>query len=93
MLFELAENLIDKHGFHPTLFPPAVNGTDSTGFYSERHLVQSGKKVPAHGNTLAVQLVIDGMKIQPCRPTFQNARDAIITVRSPLRDFSSERRH
>ncbi|BGO94656.1 hypothetical protein NBRC10512_004915 [Rhodotorula toruloides] len=90
MLFELAENLIDKHGFHPTLFPPAVNGTDSTGFYSERHLVQSGKKVPAHGNTLAVQLVIDGMKIQPCRPTFQNARDAIITADKALTGGENE---
>ncbi|GAA5875949.1 hypothetical protein JCM16303_004052 [Sporobolomyces ruberrimus] len=80
MLFELAENLIDDHGFHPTLFPPAVNSTDSTGYYSEKHLKESKKKVPAHGNTLAVQLVVDGMKLQPCRPSFQNARDAIITA-------------
>ncbi|GAA5997289.1 hypothetical protein JCM5350_000980, partial [Sporobolomyces pararoseus] len=80
MLFELAENLIDDHGFHPTLFPPAVNSTDSTGYYSEQHLKESGKKVPAHGNTLAVQLVVDGMKLQPCRPSFQAARDAILTA-------------
>lgn len=88
MLFELAENLIDDHGFHPTLFPPAVNSTDSTGYYSERHLQESNKKVPAHGNTLAIQLVVDAMKLQPCRPSFQAARDAILTVRfdsfSPL---------
>ncbi|GAA5940279.1 uncharacterized protein JCM15063_002587 [Sporobolomyces koalae] len=80
MLFELAENLIDDHGFHPTLFPPAVNSTDSTGYYSEKHLKESKKRVPAHGNTLAVQLVVDAMKLQPCRPSFQNARDAIITA-------------
>ncbi|GAA6026132.1 hypothetical protein JCM11491_000889 [Sporobolomyces phaffii] len=80
MLFELAENLIDDHGFHPTLFPPAVNATDSTGFYSEKHLKESKRQVPAHGNTLAVQLVVDGMKLQPCRPSFQNARDAILTA-------------
>ncbi|ORX91540.1 hypothetical protein K493DRAFT_325562 [Basidiobolus meristosporus CBS 931.73] len=31
-----------------------------------------------HGNTLALQLVLDGMKLQPCRPKFVDARDAII---------------
>ncbi|GAA5889905.1 hypothetical protein JCM5296_003645 [Sporobolomyces johnsonii] len=80
MLFELAENLMDKHGMHPTLFPPPVNRTDSTDFYSERHLRETGKLVPAHGNTLVIQLVVDAMKLQPCRPSFQNARDAIITA-------------
>ncbi|KAI9140226.1 Fungalysin metallopeptidase-domain-containing protein [Paraphysoderma sedebokerense] len=30
------------------------------------------------GNILAMQLVIDGMKIQPCNPTMVQARDAII---------------
>ncbi|KAI8873389.1 hypothetical protein GQ42DRAFT_166395 [Ramicandelaber brevisporus] len=32
----------------------------------------------SHGNTLALQLVIDGMKLQPCRPSFVAARDAIL---------------
>jgi extracellular elastinolytic metalloproteinase len=30
------------------------------------------------GNTLAFQIVIDGMKLQPCNPTFVSARDAIL---------------
>ncbi|RKP10694.1 Fungalysin metallopeptidase-domain-containing protein [Thamnocephalis sphaerospora] len=30
------------------------------------------------GNTLALQLVVDGLKLQPCRPTFISARDAIL---------------
>ncbi|GAA5826953.1 hypothetical protein JCM11251_002178 [Rhodosporidiobolus azoricus] len=84
MLFEMEENLIDIHGFSPTLFPPPVNGTDDKGYYSERHLAKSGKRVPAHGNTLAIQLVVDGMKLQPCRPSFQNARDAILTADKAL---------
>jgi extracellular elastinolytic metalloproteinase len=105
-LFTLAENLIDDHGFNPSLFPPPVNGTDTNGYYSEDHLAKSGKQVPKHGNTLAVQvrrysspfipsfpslisllpsqLVIDGMKLQPCRPTFQNARDAILAADKAL---------
>ena len=30
------------------------------------------------GNNLALQLVIDGLKLQPCNPTFVEARDAIL---------------
>ena len=32
------------------------------------------------GNNLAIQLVIDGMKFQPCRPGFVDGRDAILTA-------------
>jgi len=34
--------------------------------------------VPKHGNSLVVQLVLNGMKLQTCRPSFFEARDAII---------------
>ncbi|KAJ1958711.1 hypothetical protein GGI12_004667, partial [Dipsacomyces acuminosporus] len=30
------------------------------------------------GNALALQLILDGMKLQPCNPTFTQARDALI---------------
>ena len=30
------------------------------------------------GNNIALQLVMDGLKLQPCRPTFVEARDAIL---------------
>ncbi len=30
------------------------------------------------GNNLAIQLVVDGLKLQPCNPTFVDARDAIL---------------
>jgi len=32
----------------------------------------------AGGNTLALQLVLDGLKLQPCNPGFVDARDAIL---------------
>lgn len=32
------------------------------------------------GNNLAIQLVIDGMKFQPCRPGFVDGRNAILTA-------------
>jgi extracellular elastinolytic metalloproteinase len=34
--------------------------------------------VPKHGNSLIVQLVLDAMKLQQCRPGFFESRDAII---------------
>ena len=30
------------------------------------------------GNNMAIQLVVDGMKLQPCNPGFEDARDAIL---------------
>jgi uncharacterized repeat protein (TIGR01451 family) len=32
------------------------------------------------GNNMAVQLVVDGMKFQPCNPGFVDSRDAILTA-------------
>lgn len=32
------------------------------------------------GNNLAIQLVMDGMKLQPCRPGFVDARDGILAA-------------
>lgn len=32
------------------------------------------------GNNIAMQLVLDGLKLQPCNPTFTDARDAIISA-------------
>lgn len=78
MLYELYWNLVDKHGFTSDWFPPV--DTHPTAFfqwYSKRYLY-SAIKAPKHGNTLTLQLVVDGLKLQPCRPTFIDARDAII---------------
>jgi len=36
------------------------------------------------GNNLAMQLVIDGMKFQPCRPGFVDGRDAILAADAAL---------
>lgn len=36
------------------------------------------------GNTVALQLVLQGMKLQPCQPGFLNARDAILAADSLL---------
>ncbi|PBP18111.1 elastinolytic metalloproteinase Mep [Diplocarpon rosae] len=40
--------------------------------------------VPTDGRFLAMQLIVDGMKLQPCRPDFIHARDAIIDADKAL---------
>ncbi|ODO08638.1 extracellular elastinolytic metalloproteinase [Cryptococcus wingfieldii CBS 7118] len=83
LLFVLNERLIEEYGFSKTLFPP-TNTSESNDFYTATKEASVDSKghpiplIPKHGNTLAFQLIIDGMKLQPCRPSFFDARDAII---------------
>ncbi|KAH7102479.1 Fungalysin metallopeptidase-domain-containing protein [Auriculariales sp. MPI-PUGE-AT-0066] len=80
MLWTVAQKFIAKHGFSSSLFPPSPDSDND--FYRPRPMNSRGEPVgplvPKHGNTLIVQLVIDGMKLQPCRPGFFEARNAII---------------
>ncbi|KAL0566263.1 hypothetical protein V5O48_015751 [Marasmius crinis-equi] len=85
ILWIVQQGLIADHGFSKDLFPPKPhdNGTVPEGdFYRPR----DGDKplIPKHGNTLSVQLVITGMKLQPCQPSFFDARDAIILADQEL---------
>ena len=90
ILWVVSQKLIKKYGFSDTLFPPLPleDGTIPTGdFYRPReHDVNGAPEplVPKHGNTLITQLVINGMKLQPCRPSFFEARDAIIQADQTL---------
>ncbi len=56
VLWELTWDLIDAHGFSPTL-------TDARG---------------AAGNLVALSLVTEALRLQPCRPGFVDARNAIL---------------
>lgn len=84
ILWVVYKGLVKKHGFSDTLFPPqpkADGSIPSGDFYRMREFSAAGKPkalVPKHGNTLSLQLVLNGMKLQPCRPSFFDARDAII---------------
>ncbi|PFH49527.1 hypothetical protein AMATHDRAFT_62981 [Amanita thiersii Skay4041] len=79
MLWVVAQDMIAKHGYSSTLYPPAplADGSIPDGDFFK---AGNGKipRAPKHGNTLMVQLVISAMKLQPCRPSFFDARDAII---------------
>jgi extracellular elastinolytic metalloproteinase len=79
ILYVVSQKLIQKYGFAESLFPPTSvprDGSSEDEGYWRRNA--NGKLVPRHGNSLIVQLVINGMKLQPCRPSFFQARDAII---------------
>ncbi|KAI6016486.1 Fungalysin metallopeptidase-domain-containing protein [Pisolithus marmoratus] len=84
MLWVVSQKLIEKHGFSRTLLPPVPNEGGSmppNDFYRPQKYDSRGNPrplVPKHGNTLFLQLVIEGMKLQPCSPTFFNARTAIL---------------
>ncbi|QRV90299.1 extracellular metalloproteinase MEP [Ceratobasidium sp. AG-Ba] len=79
-LWVVSNKLIEQHGFAGSLFP-----SDDADFY-KTIIHENGVKqlVPAKGNTLALQLVINGMKLQPCNPTFMQGRDAIIAADNSL---------
>lgn len=62
ILYEIVWNLEEKHGYQAVLTPTFRPGTS----------------IPTTGRQLAMKLVLDGMKLQPCNPTFLNARDSIL---------------
>ncbi|KAH7881725.1 Fungalysin metallopeptidase-domain-containing protein [Phlebopus sp. FC_14] len=80
ILWVTAQALIKKHGLSETLFPPkpGPNGDVPAGDFYRTPLDNKQPSIPIHGNTLMMQLVIDGMKLQPCWPDFFDARDSII---------------
>ncbi|KAF8634115.1 hypothetical protein AX17_004282 [Amanita inopinata Kibby_2008] len=79
MLWVVAQDMIAEHGYSDTLYPPnpLADGTIPDGEFFKPS-AGNGSRVPKHGNTLMVQLVISAMKLQPCRPSFFDARDAIL---------------
>ncbi|KAG6885176.1 hypothetical protein C0993_005260 [Termitomyces sp. T159_Od127] len=82
ILWVVSQGLIAKHGFTDDLFPPPP-GADDSAFY-RAPTAPGAPRVPRHGNSLSVQLVLNGMKLQPCRPSFFDARDAIIEADAVL---------
>ncbi|KAL5638983.1 hypothetical protein ACGC1H_003379 [Rhizoctonia solani] len=80
ILYVVSNKLIDKHGFADSLFP----SSESKFYRFVEREDNTLTKVPKHGNTLMLQLIVDGMKAQPCNPTFVQARDAIIAADQTL---------
>ncbi|KAF8833576.1 hypothetical protein BDN67DRAFT_705628 [Paxillus ammoniavirescens] len=85
MLWVVQQRLIGTCGFSETILPPTPNADGSlqhNDFYRPQTFNPlsgpANHLVPKHGNTLLMQLVLDGKKLQPCSPGFFDARDAII---------------
>lgn len=53
---------------------------DMYWFLVNRHGFDPDLYAGTGGNNIALQLVMDGLKIQPCNPTFLDARDAILAA-------------
>ena len=51
---------------------------DKYGLDLDWYAIQTTDSKKLAGNLIMLQLVVDGMKLQPCRPDFVSARDAII---------------
>ncbi|CAO3702936.1 unnamed protein product [Rhizopus stolonifer] len=77
MLYEVYWNLVDRLGFTSDWFPPTPQDTMKVAM-DPQDLDRIRQHITSHGNTLAVQLVMDGLKLQPCMPSFLAARDAIL---------------
>ncbi|KAI7897570.1 Fungalysin metallopeptidase-domain-containing protein [Cokeromyces recurvatus] len=95
MLYEVYWNLVDRLGFTDQWFPPTPTPTAAAKAkaktadpdkitLTEDEIKMIRKHITSHGNTLAVQLVLDGMKLQPCNPSFISARDAILEAEKQL---------
>ncbi|KAI9459545.1 Fungalysin metallopeptidase-domain-containing protein [Boletus coccyginus] len=85
MLWVMQQQFIAKHGFSMALSPlvPDADGTlPPNNFYRPQtfnSLTGSPNPLaPKHGNILLLQLVINGTKMQPCSPSFFDARDVTI---------------
>ncbi|OBZ90636.1 Extracellular metalloproteinase 4 [Choanephora cucurbitarum] len=83
MLYEVYWNLVDRLGFTPEWFPPTPSDPYKVAM-DEEELEKVREHVTSYGNTLAMQLVMDGMKLQPCNPSFVSARDAILEAEKQL---------
>jgi extracellular elastinolytic metalloproteinase len=63
-LYEVYWTFVDAHGFNENWYA-----------IKER---KTNKNAKLEGNLLILQLIVDGLKLQPCRPSFVQARDAIM---------------
>ncbi|KIM61052.1 hypothetical protein SCLCIDRAFT_1216353 [Scleroderma citrinum Foug A] len=87
MLWVVLQRLISRCGFSDTLFPPVPDAkgcirAEDNDFYRPQAYDADGNplsSVPKHDNMLFLQLIIQGMKLQPCSPSFKfDARTAIL---------------
>ena len=72
MLYDMEQVLIDKYGFNDDVYNAATPNA--------QHNVPAG----AGGNNVAMNLVMEGLMLQPANPTFIQQRDAILKADTVL---------
>ncbi|KAJ3385109.1 Fungalysin/Thermolysin Extracellular metalloproteinase 5 [Lobulomyces angularis] len=84
ILLEAYWEVVEAVGFEADWFNAFGNKKNrgKKTYYDIFNMEHVEKKKPSSeklkGNTLMMQLVVDGLKLQPCYPSFVDARDAII---------------
>lgn len=73
MLWEMTWDLIDIYGIGTNIYDSDINNAGTAGSPSS-----------FGGQNLALQLVIEGLKLQPCGPGFVDGRDAILAADDAL---------
>lgn len=88
MTYEFAEGspLVHYIGsiWNSMLYEVVWNLIDKHGMNGNRLPTFDSKGVPTDGRFLALQLVTDGLKLQPCRPNMLDARDGILDADKAL---------
>lgn len=81
-LYDLFWDFVDAHGFDSDWYNVDGSNVKTSGTYRSiingQEYPRTKKTATLGGNVMFFQLVVDGMKLQPCDPTFIQARDAII---------------
>lgn len=67
MLYSMQQEMINMYGFNDDIYNPATPTT-----------IPGNPPAGAGGNNVAMRLIMEGMKLQPEGPTFEQQRDAIL---------------
>lgn len=101
IFLDVVEHAKSEYGHNPQLFPPpkdAPEDEQAKFFLTDKEVAAlpstrprvSKRRIPRHGNTLMLQLFVDSMKLQPCRPDFLQIRDAIVKADEILTGGANE---
>lgn len=78
--FQIQEDGVEKTSVHGVGSVWATILWDLTWAYINKYGFDANKYNGNGGNNKLMKIVLDGIKLQPCNPTFVEARDAIITA-------------
>ncbi|KAI9220358.1 Fungalysin metallopeptidase-domain-containing protein [Blastocladiella britannica] len=88
MLLEVMWNLVDDLGWAPLSNGPPPSPSPENHRRKKHHASSAAAMKPAvatwAGNTLFMQIIMDALKLQVCRPSFIDARNAIFDAEKVL---------